>query len=125
MDDHLLSLRDRNRTRLIGSLWLTVDLHKGILRNTSTTMSNPPAHEAVIQQHRLHDKDTGSPQVQVAILTQRINHFSAHFETHKKDFNSRQGLLRMVGQRRRLLEYLKQHNEDAYRQLLDILKLRK
>jgi small subunit ribosomal protein S15 len=79
----------------------------------------------IIQQHRLHDKDTGSPQVQIALLTERINHLSSHFETHRKDFNSRQGLLRMVGRRRRLLEYLKRHDEGAYRKLLDALNLRK
>ena len=88
-------------------------------------MSNPPASEAVIQQHRLHDKDTGSPQVQVALLTQRINHLASHFETHKKDFNSRHGLLRMVGQRRRLLEYLKRTEIERYRQILEKLGLRR
>jgi len=63
--------------------------------------------------------------VQVALLTERINQLSGHFVAHKKDFNSRQGLLRMVGRRRRLLEYLKRHDEGAYRNLLDALKLRK
>lgn len=79
----------------------------------------------VVQKFRLHDSDTGSPQVQVALLTERINQLSAHFQSHKKDFNSRQGLLKMVSRRRRLLEYLKCHNEDTYRTLLDALKLRK
>ena len=79
----------------------------------------------VVQKFRLHDTDTGSPQVQVALLTARINHLSAHFQSHKKDFNSRQGLLKMVSRRRRLLEYLKYHDENAYRSLLDALKLRK
>ena len=88
-------------------------------------MSVAPVSTTVIQQHRLHDKDTGSPQVQIALLTERITHLSGHFETHKKDFNSRQGLLRMVGRRRRLLEYLKCHDEDSYRKLLDALNLRK
>ena len=84
-------------------------------------MSNSPA----ILQHRLHEHDTGSPQVQITLLTERINGLVSHFETHQKDFNSRHGLLRMVGRRRRLLEYLKRHNEDTYRKLLDTLKLRK
>ena len=78
-----------------------------------------------IQQFRVHDRDTGSPQVQIALLTERINHLSSHFQTHKKDFNSRQGLLKMVSHRRRLLEYLKSHNEQAYRTILDTLHLRK
>jgi small subunit ribosomal protein S15 len=63
--------------------------------------------------------------VQVALLTERINHLTGHFGNHKRDFNSRQGLLKMVGRRRRLLEYLKRHEEDTYRKLLDALKLRK
>ncbi|MBI2104219.1 MAG: 30S ribosomal protein S15 [Candidatus Omnitrophica bacterium] len=83
------------------------------------------AATAVIQQLRLHETDTGSPQVQVALLTDRINHLSSHFQAHKRDFNSRQGLLKMVSRRRRLLEYLKRHDEEAYRRLLDALHLRK
>lgn len=80
---------------------------------------------SVIQKFRVHDRDTGSPQVQVALLTERINQLTAHFQAHKKDFNSRQGLLKMVSRRRRLLEYLKSHDEDTYRNILDALKLRK
>ena len=79
----------------------------------------------VIEQFRLHPTDTGSPQVQIALLTERINHLTTHFQTHKKDFHSRQGLLRMVSRRRRLLEYLKRYDEDAYRTILDSLNLRK
>ena len=78
-----------------------------------------------VEEFRLHETDTGSPQVQIALLTRRINDLSGHFQTHKKDLHSRQGLLRMVGQRRRLLEYLKRHDEDSYREILDGLKLRK
>ena len=80
---------------------------------------------STVQQLRLHDTDTGSPQVQVALLTERINKLSSHFQSHKKDFNSRQGLLKMVSRRRRLLEYLKQYDETVYRTLLDALNLRK
>ena len=83
------------------------------------------ATKSTVQQFRQHDADTGSPQVQVALLTQRINQLSTHFQTHKKDFNSRQGLLRLVSRRRRLLEYLKCHDEAAYRTILDALNLRK
>ena len=88
-------------------------------------MSPLSAVNPAVQQFRLHDTDTGSPQVQIALLTERINQLSAHFQAHKKDFNSRQGLLKMVSRRRRLLEYLKCHDEDSYRNLLDALKLRK
>ena len=81
--------------------------------------------QPMIQRFRLHEHDTGSPQVQIALLTGRINQLTSHFQAHKKDHASRQGLLQMVGRRRRLLEYLKKHNEDAYRGLLDALNLRK
>ena len=86
-------------------------------------MSSP--NHPVIEQFRLHETDTGSPQVQIALLTNRINQLSSHFQAHKKDFTSRHGLLKMVSRRRRLLEYLKGHDEDAYRKLLDALNLRK
>jgi len=82
-------------------------------------------HATTISKFRVHEKDTGSPQVQVALLTGRINHLSTHFQTHRKDFASRQGLLRMISRRRRLLEYLKRHDEQAYRHVLDALRLRK
>ena len=80
---------------------------------------------ASVQQLRCHDTDTGSPQVQIAILTGRINHLTQHFQSHKRDFTSRYGLLKMVSRRRRLLGYLKGYDEDAYRKVLDALKLRK
>ena len=80
---------------------------------------------AVTQQLRQHETDTGSPQVQIALLTGRINSLSEHFQSHKRDFHSRQGLLKMVSRRRRLLEYLKGHDEDTYRKVLDALNLRK
>ena len=88
-------------------------------------MSPQAATNPVVQKLRLHDTDTGSPQVQIALLTERINQLSSHFQAHKKDFNSRQGLLKMVSRRRALLEYLKSHDEGAYRTLLDALNLRK
>ncbi len=88
-------------------------------------MSSPEAAVAVITKFRLHQGDTGSPQVQVVQLTDRITRLSEHCQSHKKDFASRQGLLKMVGRRRRLLEYLKDHDETAYRTLLEALNLRK
>ena len=83
------------------------------------------APSQTVTKFRLHETDTGSPQVQITLLTERINHLSAHFQGHKKDFSSRQGLLQMVSRRRALLEYLKRHDEETYRSLLDALKLRK
>ena len=71
------------------------------------------------------DGDTGSPEVQIALLTARINDLQTHFEAHKKDHHSRRGLLKMVGRRRRLLDYLKRKNEERYRTLIQELGLRK
>ena len=79
----------------------------------------------IIEQFQLGKGDTGSPQVQVALLTKRINGLTGHFKTHAKDFHSREGLLRMVSRRRKLLEYLKRENEPAYRKLIVSLSLRK
>ena len=79
----------------------------------------------LIQKFRTHESDTGSPEVQVAILTTRINSLREHFQAHKKDHHSRRGLLKMVGQRRRLLDYLKAKNADRYKKLIDELGIRK
>jgi len=73
----------------------------------------------------LHEKDTGSPEVQIALLTERINHLTEHMKTHKKDFHTRQGLLKLVGQRRRLLDYLKDRDIVSYRQVISELGLRR
>ena len=83
------------------------------------------AKTSTIAQYRLHETDTGSPEVQVALLSQRIEYLTEHFKTHKKDFHSRRGLLRMVGQRRRLLDYLKRESIDRYRKIVSALNLRK
>ena len=79
----------------------------------------------VIEQHRNHDEDTGSPAVQVAILTARINHLTGHLQKHAKDHHSRRGLLMMVGQRRRLLNYLKKTEVKRYRTLIEKLGIRR
>ena len=79
----------------------------------------------LIKRFQQHDHDTGSAPVQVAILTERINHLSEHFKTHKKDVHSREGLLMMISRRRKLLEYLKRDDESSYRQVLEALSLRK
>ncbi|NPV52285.1 MAG: 30S ribosomal protein S15 [Firmicutes bacterium] len=81
--------------------------------------------KSIIGQYGLHEKDTGSPEVQVAILTERINDLTEHLKEHKKDFHSRRGLLKMVGQRRRLLNYLQRKDVERYRTLIEKLGLRK
>ena len=81
--------------------------------------------EKIISDYRKHDGDTGSTDVQVALLTHRINELTGHFKTHVKDHHGRRGLLKLVGQRRRLLDYLKRHDAERYRQLIDRLGIRK
>jgi small subunit ribosomal protein S15 len=79
----------------------------------------------VIEKFRTHESDTGSPEVQIALLTERIQQLTEHFKVHSKDFHSRRGLLMLVSQRRRLLEYLRERNIDRYRNLIGELGLRK
>lgn len=81
--------------------------------------------EQIVQEYQTHEGDTGSPEVQIAILTYRINELNEHLQTHKKDFHSRRGLLKMVGKRRGLLNYLKKSDLDRYRTLIKRLGLRK
>jgi small subunit ribosomal protein S15 len=79
----------------------------------------------VIENYRVHETDTGSPEVQIALLTERIRYLTEHFKTHKKDHHSRRGLLKLVGQRRRLLSYLRDTDIEKYRDLIGRLGLRK
>lgn len=79
----------------------------------------------IIQDNQVHVSDSGSPEVQIALLTERINQLITHFQTHKKDFHSRRGLMKLVGQRKRLLEYLKENDKDRYLALIKKLNLRK
>ena len=79
----------------------------------------------LIQSYRTHDVDTGSPEVQVALLTKRIEYLTEHFKTHGKDHHSRQGLLKMVGKRRRLLDYLKRKDLERYQRIIARLGIRK
>jgi small subunit ribosomal protein S15 len=79
----------------------------------------------VVKQYQRSGKDTGSPEVQIALLTERINGLTEHFKTHVKDFHSRRGLLKLVSQRRKLLDYLKRKDADKYRDLIERLGLRK
>jgi small subunit ribosomal protein S15 len=81
--------------------------------------------KGIVEHYRLHDKDTGSSEVQIALLTERINYLTEHFKQHKKDHHSRQGLLRLVSLRRSLLDYLKRHNTERYRTLIEELGIRK
>ena len=81
--------------------------------------------QELISEYALHEKDVGSPEVQVAILTERIKNLTAHMNLHKKDFHTRRGLLILVGKRRRLLDYLKNVNEARYQSLIKRLELRK
>jgi small subunit ribosomal protein S15 len=84
-----------------------------------------PDKSATINDYRLHDSDTGSPEVQVALLTERINHLTEHLKMHKKDHHGRRGLLMLVGRRRRLLDYVKENDVERYRQLIARLGLRR
>jgi small subunit ribosomal protein S15 len=81
--------------------------------------------ETLIADYRLHEKDTGSPEVQIALLSARIEYLTEHFKAHKKDHHSRRGLLKLVGQRRRLLNYIKDNDVERYRNIVKRLGLRK
>ena len=79
----------------------------------------------IVQSNRRHDSDTGSPEVQIALLTNRIGYLTEHFKAHRKDHHSRRGLLKLVGQRRRLLDYLKRSDFPRYKAVIDRLGIRK
>ncbi|MCJ7783698.1 MAG: 30S ribosomal protein S15 [Desulfobacterales bacterium] len=79
----------------------------------------------IVEQFKTHEKDTGSPEVQIALISERIRYLTEHFKTHQGDHHSRRGLLKLVGQRRKLLNYLKEKKVDRYRMILDRLSLRR
>lgn len=81
--------------------------------------------QEILKEYGLHQNDTGSPEVQIALLSERIKNLTEHFKTHAKDHHSRRGLLKLVGQRRRLLDYLKQVEIDRYRAIIERLGIRK
>ncbi len=85
----------------------------------------PEAKTAIMAEFKLHESDTGSPEVQVAMLTKRIQDITEHLKVHSKDFSTRRGLLKLIGQRRRLLDYLKKVDIERYRQLIKALGIRK
>ena len=88
-------------------------------------MLKPEKKKEIIAKFQQHEGDTGSPEVQIAILTARINELTEHFKTHKKDFHSRRGLLKLVGQRRAMLNYLKKTDINRYRKVINELGLRR
>jgi len=81
--------------------------------------------QTIISSYRLHDNDTGSPEVQIALLSTRINYLTEHFKIHKKDHHSRRGLLKLVSQRRKLLDYLKNSDRERYERVIGQLEIRK
>lgn len=87
-------------------------------------VASQPKNE-LVEQYRQHPTDTGSPEVQIALLSKRIDYLTEHFQTHTKDHHSRRGLLRLVGQRRRLLDYLKRYDNERYKGLIERLGLRR
>jgi small subunit ribosomal protein S15 len=103
------------------------DPTSGFIRiHKETTMSlSPPAKAKIVTDYQRAQGDTGSPEVQVALLTARINDLTGHFKAHTKDHHSRRGLLKMVSQRRKMLDYLKRKNAESYRSLIERLGLRK
>lgn len=86
---------------------------------------DPAVKKEIIQKFQVHEKDTGSPEVQIALLTERINSLTEHLKIHKKDYHSRRGLLKMVGQRRALLNYLKRRDPMRYKSIIEKLGLRR
>ena len=88
-------------------------------------VAEPAQKSETIQSFKTHDSDTGSPEVQIALLTRRVEHLTEHFKAHKKDHHSRQGLLKMVGKRRRLLDYLKRKDFERYQTIISRLGIRK
>lgn len=88
------------------------------------TLEKEKKHD-IINAYKMHETDTGSPEVQIAILSERISYLTEHFKTHKKDHHSRRGLLKLVSQRRSLLDYLKGVNKDRYEKIVERLGLRK
>jgi small subunit ribosomal protein S15 len=95
------------------------------LKEESALAQTKELKERIVGEYRVHEKDTGSPEVQVALLTNRISELTEHFKAHTKDHHSRRGLLKLVGRRRRLLDYLKGQDLDRYRATIERLGIRK
>ncbi|HMD45104.1 MAG TPA: 30S ribosomal protein S15 [Acidimicrobiales bacterium] len=84
-----------------------------------------PEKQAIIDEHRLHDTDTGSPEVQIALLTDRISHLTEHLKVHKGDHHTRRGLMKLIGHRRRLLDYVRKNDVERYRTIIGRLGIRR
>jgi small subunit ribosomal protein S15 len=95
------------------------------LKEESAVVMTPEKKKEIIDDFRVHPSDTGSPEVQIALLSERITYLTEHFKTHKKDHHSRRGLLKLVGQRRQLLNYLKKKSVDRYNSVIERLGLRR
>lgn len=95
------------------------------MNNKIKIMSESINKESLIQNYRKHDKDTGSSEVQIALLTARVNHLTDHLRVHRKDFHSRRGLIKMTSRRRKLLDYLKRKNLNQYKEIIKSLNLRR
>jgi len=100
-------------------------IYKGYVLRRHDLSTTKEQKTALISSYRVHDVDTGSPEVQIALLSNRITYLTEHFKTHAKDHHSRRGLLKMVGRRRRLLDYLKKQDMERYRTIIDKLGIRK
>jgi small subunit ribosomal protein S15 len=94
-------------------------------KEEQTVVMTPERKSSIIEDFKMHPSDTGSPEVQIALLSERITYLTEHFKTHKKDHHSRRGLLKLVGQRRQLLNYLKKKNIDRYNTVVERLGLRR
>jgi small subunit ribosomal protein S15 len=101
------------------------DLHPCAVRHTSNWKADMPNKADTIAQHRTHESDTGSPEVQIALLTERITHLTGHLQSHPKDHHSRRGLLMLVGRRRRMLDYVRSIDVERYRKVVADLGLRR
>jgi len=119
-------------TGLVARSWLNSQHQEPVVaaapppvKKTYVMVADKDAKESVMGKLQRHDRDTGSPEVQIALLTDRINSLSAHFDKHKKDHHSRRGLLKMIGQRRKLLDYIKRTDFVTYQKVLQKLGLRK
>jgi small subunit ribosomal protein S15 len=103
----------------------TAALGSALRTRSPIAMLHPIQKATIVEKYRTHESDTGSPEVQIALLSERINYLQEHFKTHKKDHHSRRGLLKLVSQRRRQLDYLKRTDVERYRTLIGRLNLRK
>lgn len=100
-------------------------MHKTLFQKETTVTFTTAQKKEIIEKFKLHDSDTGSPEVQIALLTERITYLTEHMKKHKKDHHSRRGLLMLVGRRRRLLSYVKNKDVKRYRSIIEVLGLRR